>query len=96
MILMIAGSWKLLEKSGLKGWWALIPGAREYQLSRCAGREPEGRVWSVITVLKWVVNLISETPPILRMLDASSGTMLISSSVTRRINSTVKKERGTT
>ncbi|MBQ9062853.1 MAG: ABC transporter ATP-binding protein [Eubacterium sp.] len=76
MILLIAGSWKLLEKSGLKGWWALIPGAREYQLSRCAGREPEGRIWSVITMLKWVVNLIAETPPILRILNASAATLI--------------------
>ena len=43
----IIGIWKILEKSGVKGWWALIPCAREYQLSRCAGREPEGRVLSV-------------------------------------------------
>ena len=50
MVLLMAGVWRLLQKSGLKGWWALIPGAREYQLSRCAGREPEGRVYSVVTV----------------------------------------------
>ncbi len=48
--LLIIGIWKLLEKSGLKGWWALIPGAREYQISRCAGREPEGRIYSALTV----------------------------------------------
>ncbi len=41
--LYILGAWKLLQKSGLAGWWALIPWAREYQLSRCAAREPEGR-----------------------------------------------------
>ena len=40
--LLMACIWRLLQKSGIKGWWALIPGAREYQLSRCAGREPEG------------------------------------------------------
>ena len=57
-ILFIAGTWRLLEKSGLKGWWALIPGAREYQLSRCAGREPEGRMLSVLTVLEIVFNVV--------------------------------------
>ncbi len=66
MLLYMAGCWKILEKSGLKGWWALIPGAREYQLSRCAGREPEGRVLSVVTVLQWLSEIISSTPPILR------------------------------
>ena len=48
--LYMAGVWRLLQKSGLQGWWALIPGAREYQLSRCAGREPEGRVFSLLVV----------------------------------------------
>ena len=51
MILYLIGLWPLLEKSGIKGWWALIPGARDYQLSRCAGREPEGRVYSVLGVI---------------------------------------------
>ena len=34
----IAGLWRLLEKSGIKGWWALVPCVRIYQLGRCAGR----------------------------------------------------------
>ena len=54
--LYILGAWRVLEKSGLKGFWALIPWAREYQLSRCAFREPEGRVYcitsAVITALR--------------------------------------------
>ena len=58
--LYMAGIWRLLEKSGLKGWWALIPGAREYQLSRCAGREPEGRVYSVIAVLTTILGILAE------------------------------------
>ena len=28
-VLFMAGIWRILEKSGLKGWWALIPGARD-------------------------------------------------------------------
>lgn len=40
--LYLAGIWRLLEKSGVKGWWALVPCARYYQLGRCAGRVPEG------------------------------------------------------
>ena len=34
--LYMVGLWKLFEKSGLKGWWALVPVARNYQLSRGA------------------------------------------------------------
>ena len=48
----LAGIWKLLEKSSLKGWWALIPCAQEYQLARCAGREPEGRVAAVSRLVR--------------------------------------------
>ncbi len=40
--LYLAGLWRILEKSGVKGWWALVPCARYYQLGRCAGRVPEG------------------------------------------------------
>ena len=54
--LYILGAWLVLTKSGLKGWWSLIPWVREYQLARCASREPEGRSYFLIsmgiTVLK--------------------------------------------
>ena len=60
MVLLMAGVWRLLQKSGLKGWWALIPGAREYQLSRCAGREPEGRVYSVVTVSLLLLAIVTD------------------------------------
>ena len=56
--LFIVGVWRLFQKSGIKGWWALLPGAREYQLSRCAGREPEGRIYSIVTTLEIVFSLI--------------------------------------
>ena len=58
--LLMAGIWRLLQKSGIKGWWALIPGAREYQLSRCAGREPEGRVYSVVTVSLLLLAIVTD------------------------------------
>ena len=55
-LLFIIGEWGLLQKSGLKGWWALIPCAREYQLARCAGREPEGRILSVAEFGRIIAN----------------------------------------
>ena len=65
-ILFIIGAWKMLEKSGLKSWWALIPGIREYQLARCANREPEGRTYCVtnfiITILLVIINALSWDP----------------------------------
>lgn len=54
-ILYLAGIWKILKKSDLKGWWALVPCARDYQLGRCAGRESEGRVASIAEFLRLVL-----------------------------------------
>ena len=62
--LYMAGVWGLLQKSGLHGWQALIPGVREYQLARCAGREPEGRVYSIVTVLLILLAIISLMLPL--------------------------------
>ncbi len=57
--LYILGAWGLLKKSGNKAWYALIPWVREYQLARCAGREPEGRVYSLTSCLITVILIIS-------------------------------------
>ena len=50
MTLYVVGLWGMFKKSGVPGWWALIPGAREYMLAVCAGREPEGRVTSIVAL----------------------------------------------
>ena len=66
--LYIAGIWKVLEKSGVKGWNALIPWVREYKLACCANREPEGRIYcltdfgvTVFSVLAGVTGMSSGT-----------------------------------
>ncbi len=56
-ILSVLGMWQMFKKSGVKSWWALIPIAREYQLSRCAMREPEGRPYAMILLLQRI-NLV--------------------------------------
>ena len=80
--LYIFGAWLLLEKSGLKGAWALVPWVREYKLACCAHREPDGRVYCLISMVltalkvadicfRWNRNntlLISLTPLILAFL----------------------------
>lgn len=45
---MTVGLWKLFEKCGQKGWWALIPGGRYLKLGECAGREKDGRICMVL------------------------------------------------
>ena len=56
-ILYVAGLWGLFKKSGVKSWYSLIPAVREYQLACCAGRETEGRVFSVLGLVKTVLNV---------------------------------------
>ena len=78
--LYLAGLWGILVKSGLKGWWALIPGARDYQLARCAGREAEGRVYSltvVATVLIKVILLFLDTGMTENIEDVTSRILLM-------------------
>ncbi|MDO4990937.1 MAG: ABC transporter ATP-binding protein [Eubacteriales bacterium] len=67
-VLYIAGVWKMLEKSGVKGWNALIPWVREYKLACCANREPEGRIYcltdfgvTLFSVLAGVTGMMPET-----------------------------------
>ena len=60
-VLFIAGLWKMFEKSGVKGWWALIPCAREYQMGRCGGRETEGRRLCVFLLISRLLNTFGET-----------------------------------
>ncbi len=58
-VLYLVGLWKLFEKSGISGRWALVPCARDYMLSRCAGREPEGRVSSVSAFILMIIRTLS-------------------------------------
>ena len=58
VLLFIAGEWGLLKKSGIRGWWALVPCARDYQLARCAGREPAGRTASILSFLIIITNTV--------------------------------------
>ena len=51
MLLFIAGLYRIFTKSGVKGYLAFIPWVREYQLSLCAGREPDGRFYAFSSFL---------------------------------------------
>ena len=58
MALFIIGLWAMLQKSGVPGWWALIPCARDYQMARCAEREPEGRITCLTSLAILVIQLL--------------------------------------
>ena len=75
--LYLFGLWFMLKKSGLPGWWALVPFAREYMLSKCAGRESEGRVTTVVSFLIAAVRVALQLlPPSGAGFDSASGVAL--------------------
>jgi len=49
--LFILGLYGMFRKSGVKGWHALIPGLREYQLARCAGCESDGPAYGILKLV---------------------------------------------
>ncbi|MBR6186611.1 MAG: ABC transporter ATP-binding protein [Clostridia bacterium] len=65
-VLYTIGLWKIFTKCGIKGWWALIPCAREELLGRAANRAEEGRVAAVtqgISILVEFIKLFSPDDP---------------------------------
>ena len=59
MLLYIVGLIGVFRKSGLKWWWALVPCYRHFQLSRCAGRESEGRMYYLTSLAMVALNVTS-------------------------------------
>jgi len=54
IVLYIAGLWKIFEKAGQKGWFAIIPILNLYILIKIAGREG----WWIILFLIPCVNIV--------------------------------------
>jgi hypothetical protein len=38
-VVWIAGMWKMFDKGGIEGWWAIIPIANTYHLVKLSGKE---------------------------------------------------------
>ena len=57
--LYFIGLWKLFEKSGIHGWWALVPWVREYWLGRCAWKERDGLILGITSFLMSVFGVIT-------------------------------------
>lgn len=67
--LSLIGLWKILEKSGIKGWWGLVPCAREAKLGEAAGMESEGRL---VAVLRGVMILLEAWQQLTQGVDTSA------------------------
>lgn len=58
-ILVSAGYWRILQKCGLPGWKAVIPGYKNLMIAKCADRESEGRVVFVTYIVSTVLGIVS-------------------------------------
>jgi ABC-type multidrug transport system ATPase subunit len=47
----------ILKKCGIRPFYAFIPVVREYQISRCADREKEGRTLAILAAIEFVISL---------------------------------------
>ena len=70
------GFWKIFKKLGRKGFWSLIPVAREYKLAETLGKEQDGAVWCVTNAASEIFILLSETMKQLGKTDLFSYDML--------------------
>ncbi|MDO5122279.1 MAG: hypothetical protein Q4D46_09400, partial [Erysipelotrichaceae bacterium] len=58
--LFTIGLWKILEKCGAKGWWALIPGGRYYKLGDVVECDNAGVVVLFLEVVYVLARIASE------------------------------------
>ena len=65
-VLVSIGYMMIFKKCGIKLFWAFIPFAREYQISRCSDRENEGRVYAffsgMVLIMQVVFYFLSDYP----------------------------------
>lgn len=57
-ILYVVGLWKVVEKSNMKGWFAVPPIFRDYKLACLTGRESDGRVLAILDIWEFVFLLL--------------------------------------
>lgn len=75
--LFLVGLWCIFRKCGFPGWMVLIPGWREYILSRCAARENEGRILLVSTLGYLAFTLIASFMPDTASMSAFESLLLL-------------------
>ncbi|WP_029230920.1 ABC transporter ATP-binding protein [Butyrivibrio sp. VCB2006] len=57
-LLVSLGYIGIFKKCGVKKRWAFVPIAREYQISLCADKEKEGRIYTVIYVFIYLITAV--------------------------------------
>ncbi|SFD05408.1 ABC transporter ATP-binding protein [Butyrivibrio sp. YAB3001] len=56
-IMISIGYWGIFKKCGVARKWAFIPVAREYHISLCADKEKEGRVYTVLSIFYYILEI---------------------------------------
>lgn len=72
-IMNSAGYSLILKKCGMFPFWGLIPFVREYQISRCADREKEGRTFAVLAIINGAASVAIALMP-----DGSTARIVVS------------------
>ncbi len=57
-ILNIIGYYGIFKKSGKKGWYAILPGIRDYVLAVTAEREEEGKTYCILTACYFLSDIM--------------------------------------
>jgi signal peptidase I len=57
LILCVAGTWKLFQKAGEKGWKALVPFYSSYVMLKISGRPGWWLIWLFLPVASWIVSV---------------------------------------
>ena len=80
-VMYIIGLWKIFEKCGVRGWWAVIPVARSYKLGQCADRELEGRNLAfsdtAIIVMQVLLRLIDRNASVFPLLVVANFALIL-------------------
>ncbi len=71
--LYLFGLWGIFEKCGIRGWWALIPCAREARLGEITGWEREGRIAAFLTGISILLDATLLVVPVRQ----SGGTVIV-------------------
>ena len=77
-VLYFAGLWGIFRKCGLKGWHAVVPCLREYDVGRAAGMEKEGRVAAVLQGALVLLNEVTALlPGDINLINLSGLTLIV-------------------
>ena len=80
--LYLFGMWGIFEKCGVRGWWSLIPCAREARLGEITGWEREGRITASLTGISILLDVVMLAVPVLKSDNTVTYLFVLASMIT--------------